>query len=150
MLFRSKNIKIKNGIYRITVWDTAGQERFRSISVKYYQNADGVFIFFDVTNRESFENVNTWFSDVKENAKFAQIPVYLIGNKIDLPNREISQEEANEYCKSSGMKYFEISCKINMNISEVINRMILDCYLTVSEQAKKMKIKTNRKKSKFC
>ena len=146
----TKHIKIKNNIYKITVWDTAGQERFRSLSSKYYKNADGVLIFFDVTKRESFKNVDIWFNEVKQNAKLAQIPVYLIGNKIDLPDRQISQEEANNRCKTLGMKYFEISCKINMNICEVINRMILDCYLTVSGHAQKLKIKTNRKKVKCC
>ena len=105
-----------------------------------------------MTNRDSFENVNTWFSDVKENAKFSQIPVYLIGNKIDLPNREISQDEAVEYCKSLGMKYFEISCKINMNVTEIINRMILDCYLIEREHGQKLKRKNtqNSAKSKCC
>ena len=146
----TKNIRIKNQTYRITIWDTAGQERFRSLSIKYYQNADSVLIFFDVTNRDSFENVNSWLKDVKENAKFSEIPVYLIGNKIDLPNRVISQEEANKYCKSIGIQYFEISCKINLNISEVVNRLILDCYLTVSEYGQRLSKKAAKSYSKCC
>ena len=53
-----KVIKIDETEYKINFWDTAGQERFRSLPKKYYQNADGILIFFDITNEESFKNIN--------------------------------------------------------------------------------------------
>ena len=124
-----------NDFYKMTLWDTAGQDRFRSLPKKYYQNADGVFLLFDVNKRDTFENVTKWMKDVKENSnrninsetgKETGIPIYLIGNKIDKPDREISREEAEKQAQSLGMKYFEVSCKLNMNINEVISRMVLE------------------------
>ncbi len=133
-----KHVKVGNDSYKMTLWDTAGQDRFRCLPKKYYQNADGVLLLFDVTNEETFKNVSIWMKDVKENSsknisnengKESEIALYLIGNKIDLPNRVISKEQAQTEANSLGMKYFEISCKINMNIVEVMNRMIMECHM---------------------
>lgn len=44
------------------MWDTAGQERFRSLVPMYYRNADAVAIIFDVSDRESFNQVKSWIN----------------------------------------------------------------------------------------
>ncbi len=133
-----KHVKVGNDSYKMTLWDTAGQDRFKCLPKKYYQNADGVLLLFDVTNEDTFNNVSNWMKDVKENSsknitsengKESEIALYLIGNKIDLPNRVITKEQAETQAKSLGMKYFEVSCKINMNIPEVMNRMIMECHM---------------------
>ena len=108
--------KIGEDMMRIALWDTPGQERFRTLSRNYYQKSDGIFLFFDVTNEETFNNSNWWVQQIKKNIKNDQIPIiYLIGNKIDSDNRVISKDEAEKYAKSRGMKYFEISCKYDIN-----------------------------------
>ena len=128
-----KHVKVGNDNYKMTLWDTAGQERFKCLPKKYYQNADGVLLLFDVTNEETFTNVNNWMKDVKDNSnkdgKEPDIALYLIGNKIDKPDRVISRETAETQAKSLCMKYFEVSCKINMNIAEVMARMIMECHM---------------------
>ena len=128
-----KHVRVGNDNYKMTLWDTAGQERFKCLPKKYYQNADGVLLLFDVTNEETFNNVTNWMKDVKENSnkegKESDIALYLIGNKIDKPDRVISRETAETQAKSLGMKYFEVSCKINMNIPEVMARMIMECHM---------------------
>ena len=136
-----KFVKINGSIYKLTVWDTVGQERFRSLPRKYYQNADSVLLLFDVTNEESFASVSNWMNDVKENSnrtitsdgnKESDIALYLIGNKIDKPDRVITRDRAEELAKSLGMKYFEVSCKINMNVPEVMANLIMDCHMKVT------------------
>ena len=133
-----KHVKVGNDSYKLTLWDTAGQDRFKCLPKKYYQNADGVLLLFDVTSEETFVNVGNWMKDVKENSsknitsengKESELALYLIGNKIDLPNRVITREQAQTQANSLGMKYFEVSCKINMNIPEVMNRMIMECHM---------------------
>ena len=132
----SKLVKVNNEIYKITLWDTAGQERFKSLPRKYYQNADGIFLLFDVTKEDTFNNVSTWINDVKENSNLSiggdgeeNVTIFLLGNKIDSPERIISREQGEKLASTLGMKYFEISCKINMNISEVMSRMIMESYM---------------------
>ena len=147
-----KILKVGNDKYKLTLWDTAGQERFRALPRKYYQNADGVLLLFDVTLKESFDNISNWLKDVKDNsnkdAKNSDIALYLIGNKIDKPGRVISKETAEAEAKSLGMKYFEISCKLNMNLQEVMARMILECYMKVNKIDNCFTLATNKKQEK--
>ena len=146
-----KHVKVGNDSYKMTLWDTAGQERFKCLPKKYYQNADGVLLLFDVTNEETFNNVSNWMKDVKENSnkdgKESDIALYLIGNKIDKPDRVIQRETAETQAKSLGMKYFEVSCKINMNIPEVMARMIMECHMRANHIADPFKIKLSTNKA---
>ena len=147
-----KIIKIGDEKYKLTLWDTAGQERFRALPRKYYQNADGVLLLFDVTLKESFDNISNWLKDVKDNsnkdAKNSDIALYLIGNKIDKPGRVISKEQAETEAKSLGMQYFEISCKLNMNLQEVMARMIMECYMRVNKIDNCFKLGNNKKQER--
>jgi small GTP-binding protein len=129
-------IKIQGSIYKVTVWDTAGQERFRSLPKKYYQNADGIFLLFDVGKKESFDNIKSWMKDIRDNT-MKQINaegsdgliIYLIGNKIDIVDeRVITREMAERQANELNMKYYEVSCKANINIIDVMSKMIVDCF----------------------
>ena len=127
-----KEIKIfiiGENIQKITLWDTPGQERYISLKSKLYQNKDGIFLLFDVTWENTFNNLEWLLNEIKVNIKNDQMPlIYLIGNKIDSDKRVISKDEAEEYAKSQAMKYFEISCKYDINNFEVLNLMILEVY----------------------
>ena len=147
----SKLVKINNEIYKITLWDTAGQERFKSLPRKYYQNADGVFLLFDVNKEDTFNNVSNWINDMKENSNLVigqegklQIPLFLLGNKIDSSERVISTEQGKKLATSLGMKYFEISCKINMNIPEVMCQMIMESYMKTNHIDNCFKLKKGK------
>lgn len=149
----AKHVKIEGLSYKVTLWDTAGQEKFKFLPKKYYNNADGIFLLFDVTNEESFNNVSSWLNDVKENSgkRFSEnekstLIVYLLGNKIDLPDRAISKEQAELQANSLGVKYFEISCKTNMNIPEVMLSMIMECYKKASKE-EGLKLKKQKSKN---
>ena len=132
-----KVIKIEDTEYKLNVWDTAGQERFRSLPKKYYQNADGILILFDITNEDSFKNVNFWLENIKNNlGKIVEKEqnIFLIGNKIDLNNeRAISRINGETLANNLGLKYYETSSKINLNINEVFSRMIIDCHMDISK-----------------
>ena len=130
-----KVIKIDENEYKVNFWDTAGQERFRSLPKKYYLNADGIFIFYDVTNKESFNNINYWLENIQNCLGNDEIKstMFLIGNKIDLNKRVVSRNEAETFANSIGLKYYETSGKINLNVNEVIGRMILECHMKISK-----------------
>ena len=126
--YENKIIKIYNTTFKLIVWDTAGQERFRALPKKYYQNADGILLLFDVTEQESFENIRNWIKDIHENSNIGEKDdkqsIFLIGNKIDLPDRVISKNEAENLANELKIEFYEVSCKINMNINEIMARMI--------------------------
>ena len=131
-----KYIKVGNDSYKITLWNTEGQDRIKCLPKRNYNGADGVLLFFDVTNKETFNFIINRIKDIKDSininnkgGKDLEIVPYLIGNKIDLPGRVIRKEEAETHAKKFGIKYFEVSCKINMNIPEVMARIIMECHM---------------------
>lgn len=65
------------------VSNNAGQERFRAITNAYYRGAIGALIVYDVTKNVSFEHVEKWLKELKDNAD-PNIVVMLVGNKSDL------------------------------------------------------------------
>ena len=144
---QSKIIKIFDENYKLTIWDTAGQERFRSITRNYYKNADGVFLIYDVNDSENYDNITKWVNDIKENNTSVdnKITIFLLGNKIDLNQRKIDYARAEQMAKTLEVKYFEISCKLNININEVVNRMVLDVYQK-SNNPKGQSLDINKKK----
>ena len=129
-----KVIKIEESEYKVNFWDTAGQERFHSLPKKYFQNADGILIFFDVTKEDSFKNLEYWIENIKDylgNNENKKLSLFLIGNKIDLDNRVINKKDVEIYANSLGLKYYESSAKINLNVNEIISRMILQCHMNL-------------------
>ncbi|PVU98216.1 hypothetical protein BB559_001731 [Furculomyces boomerangus] len=66
------------------IWDTAGQERFRSISKLYYRGADVAIIVYDITNQDSFDEVDGWVKELKEDPMNGETIIAIVGNKLDL------------------------------------------------------------------
>ena len=114
----------------VKIWDTAGQERFKTITYSFYKRAQGVLIAFDVTNRESFENVKNWVDSIENYAK-EDIQKVLIGNKIDLTEqRKVTKQEAQNLADDHDIPYFETSAKLDQNVSEVMQFMMSQVYET--------------------
>lgn len=58
--FLSKIVQVRNQNIKVTLWDTAGQERYKSLSKVYYKGASGVLIVYDVTEPQSYLDVESW------------------------------------------------------------------------------------------
>jgi 50S ribosomal subunit-associated GTPase HflX len=126
---------------------------------------------FDVNNKESFNDVSIWMNEINDNTNVnsegKKISLFLIGNKIDLLERRINKDDGNDKASFYGMKYFEISCKLNINITEISARIIEECYTEIEKQNGQQKVqqmndsnnfklnkstqkKDKKKKKKFC
>ena len=120
-------MKMKDGNeIKVTLFDTAGQERFHLISFGILKASDAAAIFYDVSNRQSFEKIENWYSYIIENA--GNIPIILIACKCDIEHREISKEEAEKYAIERNIPYIETSSKNNININEAIEKISNDAY----------------------
>ncbi|KAJ9529498.1 hypothetical protein QJQ45_013850, partial [Haematococcus lacustris] len=63
--FKVKYVTVNNTKCKLTIWDTAGQERFRTLTSSYYRGAQGIIFVYDVTRRETFEDLeNVWLREV--------------------------------------------------------------------------------------
>ena len=119
--FSYKNIKVKDKIFRIQLWDTVGQESFQSISRGYYKSGVCALVVYDITERESFNDVSNWIEECKNNGP-STISLVLVGNKIDLENeRQVSHEEGEEFASRNNMLFFETSALSGKNIDLVFN-----------------------------
>lgn len=84
MEFGAKNIHTEDEtIFRVQIWDTAGQEQFKSITRSYYKNSVCAFLVYDITNRDTFDNIVSWLKECEQNSP-KTILIVLIGNKLDL------------------------------------------------------------------
>ena len=129
--FITKEKTFKNNeVASIKLWDTAGQERFRTITQTFYKQAQGVLIIYNVTDKESFSNVNIWLKSISEYAD-TNIIRYLIGNKCDLTDeRVITKHQGKEMANKYGMPFFETSAKHNINVLQSIDQLIEEIYIT--------------------
>ena len=112
------------------IWDTAGQERFRNITASYYRGGHGVLVVYDITDRESFNNLNSWLIEIEKNAN-KNVFKLLIGNKCDLESeRKIEFSEGKAFAETNGMKFIETSAKtaekVQVAFETLTNEIIKD------------------------
>ena len=123
--FKTKNLKYKNKQFKILIWDTAGQERFRKITNQYYNNADGIFLVFDVTKNNTFEQISYWINEINNKIDKNKIGIILIGNKIDInEKRQVTIEQAQKIAECFNIPYIETSASKGENIDECFNLLI--------------------------
>lgn len=114
--FQIKILKMPDQrLVKLQIWDTAGQERFKVMTKSYYRSAKACLIVFDLTRRETFENVKVWAEQyAQSNTSSAQNKqsVVIMGNKKDLKeDRQVTTEEAEALAREIGCQFFEVSAK---------------------------------------
>jgi Ras-related protein Rab-15 len=68
--------------YGVYIWDTAGQEKFQSMVSQFYRGSHGAVLCFDICNRETFESVPKWITEIRKSNP--DINIILCGTKSDL------------------------------------------------------------------
>ncbi|VEU23020.1 DEKNAAC104082 [Brettanomyces naardenensis] len=116
--FKIKTIQLDGKTVKLQVWDTAGQERFRTITSSYYRGAHGIIIVYDVTDQESFNDVNQWLQEIDRYAT-SGVQKLLVGNKCDLADkRVVDYAVAKEFADSRGIPFIETSAAEDTNIEQ--------------------------------
>ena len=103
------------------IWDLGGQESFRSLRRLYLEGANGALLIYDCTQTKTFEKLHDWIQDFR-NAR-GDAPVLLIGNKIDLENIKVDQDEANEFAKNYHVNFLPTSAKTGSNVEEAFTEI---------------------------
>ena len=123
-----EKVKFGGEEYKFKIFDTAGQERYSQISSSTIKVADGFVLVFAVNLKSSFDRISLWIKSIEENVNIKEKAIILVGNKIDMPNREVSEEEAENFAKNYNIKYFETSAKTGKGIQEAFNQVYQDIY----------------------
>ena len=121
--FKVKTLEVDNKQVKMQIWDTAGQERFRTVVSSYFRGSHGLFLIYDITNRDSFKNLENWLKEIEGEASEKVLKI-LIGNKCDLEeDRDIKFEEGQAFANRNGMQFMETSAKANTNINEAFEAL---------------------------
>ena len=117
MDYKSKMVNIDDTEIKLQLWDTAGQERFGNVTTSFYRNADIALVCYDLSDRETFENLDGWISGID---RFSDRPMYkiLVGNKCDKEHK-VTLEEVKALAAPHGLTVHEVSAKDAIGIDEV-------------------------------
>ena len=110
------------------IWDTAGAEKYHSMGQSFYRNSETCVLAFDLTQPESFQNVEIWrteFLNALNPSDASTYPFVLLGNKSDLSDSiKVTKEEIDAYCNShNNMPYFATSAKDDINLTDAFDKV---------------------------
>lgn len=138
---------------KVTVWDTAGQEyvcfnktakrtnsklcrRFRTLTASYFHKVQGLILVYDVTRRETFDNLAMWNNEVDINTDGAPVVRILVGNKVDDHQaRQVSKKEGEQWAQEHNMMFIESSAKTRTGI----NQVFMECIMQILDNQALMK-----------
>ncbi|KAL5476216.1 hypothetical protein EMCRGX_G026132 [Ephydatia muelleri] len=121
--FLAKTMYLDDRTVRLQLWDTAGQERFRSLIPAYIRDCTIAIVVYDITNSNSFSQVDKWIEDVHLERGNDAI-IMLVGNKTDLQDkRQVTMEEGEKKAQRLNVMFIETSAKAGYNVKQLFRRV---------------------------
>ncbi|MHA2366212.1 MAG: Rab family GTPase [Candidatus Hodarchaeales archaeon] len=140
----SLDVEDENYFIKYSIWDLAGQQNFKSVRSLYYTGSHAGILVYDITNRTSFDNIQNWLTEVKNNSRSKQMALILLGNKCDLREELpegacISPEEGQKLAEAlsrinngqTKVPFLETSAKSGVNVTtifETIGKTLIDIF----------------------
>lgn len=127
--FAMKKVEASGRHCNLGIWDTAGQERFDSLSSFYCRGARAAIICFDLTDRASFEKLQTkWIKKVLDEAEHG-CHICLVGTKLDLiqaqqASRAVDKEEVEAVAAKHHAHVFETSAKAGTGVGDIFQCIV--------------------------
>ncbi|MFX1282440.1 MAG: Rab family GTPase [Promethearchaeota archaeon] len=129
----TKRITVDNQRIKLLLVDTAGQEYFGNLRKTYFQGAFACMCCYDITNKDSFKDLDRWIADFRGVVGREAI-IAIIGNKTDLKElRNVTTQEGRNYANQYGVPFYEVSAKIG---GETIPGIYKDLVLQYLESLK--------------
>nr|UAD82014.1 RAS [Dugesia japonica] len=135
-----KQMMIDGETCQLDILDTAGQEEYSAMRDQYMRTGEGFLCVFAVNNQKSFEEIPNYRDRVKRVKDAEEIPMVLVGNKVDLANRTVIKSTGKAMADDFSIPYVETSAKTREGVDEA--------FYTLVREIKKYKDKKDREKKK--
>jgi small GTP-binding protein len=125
--FAVKSIEVRTSesetvTVKLQIWDVAGQSRFQILRPMYYRGSSGGLLVYDVTRKRTFIVLEEWLEELRK-AINKDIPLVLVANKTDLPDRIVTPAEGKAFADAHNMPYIESSAKTGEGILDVFEQL---------------------------
>jgi len=135
-----KQLVIDKKACLLDILDTAGQKEYSSMRDEYMRKGDGFLLVFAVNNDKSYEDIKQFSQQIKKVKNVEKVPMVLVGNKCDLPTRNMDMAQAKDVAKSYSIPFIETSAKTRMGVD--------DAFYTLVREIRKDRLKSQRKDKK--
>lgn len=147
-------VNLNNLELKVNIFDMSGHALFDQIRNEFYKDTQGAILVFDVTDRNSFENLDNWINEIKEELKnnsesIDNIVFVLCANKIDRGKRVVDEADARIWALSKGFHYFETSASSGAGINEMFETLLTEIVNTFENDGKVKKTNTNLSKEQI-
>lgn len=133
--FATRTLQVEGKTVKAQIWDTAGQERYRAITSAYYRGAVGALLVYDITKRQTFDNVLRWLRELRDHAD-SNIVIIMAGNKSDLKHlRAVSEQDGQALAEKEGLSFLETSALEAFNVDKAFQTILTDIYQIISKKA---------------
>ncbi|XP_030746437.1 ras-related protein Rab-18-B [Sitophilus oryzae] len=122
--FKTKKLTVDGNAVKLAIWDTAGQERFRTLTPSYYRDAQGAILVFDISSYSTFAKLETWLNELDTYSTKKNIVKMIVGNKIDMENREVTREQAMAFARRHQTLYIEASAKTKHGVQAAFEELV--------------------------
>jgi len=146
-----KRITINQKKCQLSIWDTAGQERFRSLSKIYLKNSNIVIYVYDITKRETFDNITkNWTHIIHDLLGDNNIIFGVFGNKSDMYSFDnVGFDNGKNLAEEINGFFFETTAQNYDNIMEAIRKLVNEYIIKYGDiNDKKDKIVLNDENNK--
>ena len=153
MDYKYKDVMYEEGkTIRLQIWDTAGQERYRTITTGLFKGAVGIILMYDITDKQTFNNVREWIKSIEEETS-KKVILILVGNKVDKKEREVLKAEGEQIAEEYNFPFFETSAQSGLNVNsvfETLAKLIVEKKAQSANQGHKLTNTKNNEKKKCC
>ena len=153
MDYKYKDVMYEEGkTIRLQIWDTAGQERYRTITTGLFKGAAGIILMYDITDKQTFNNVREWIKSIEEETS-KKVILILVGNKVDKKEREVLKAEGEQIAEEYNFPFFETSAQSGLNVNsvfETLAKLIVEKKAQSANQGHKLTNTKNNEKKKCC
>ena len=125
--FCVSKININGYNINLHIWDLSGQCTYQNLVKKYCNEANGVILVYDVNNRRTFNYLEKWIFDIRNNTR-PNIKIILVGNKTDLDNRVVTKEDGIHFALINKLLFIETSAKSYISVYNLFVKLTNSIY----------------------